>query len=224
MQPRSHGGKGRDGRAVRSLPFAGRMMRRLGWPRRQSPRWGSWKRGKRGGAIPTSTPWATDKRPGGAGIGRGPANDRPEVGPPSEELGSTLHWRDAGPRGAKLELCSPQFSWSFALANRRPAGRSLLIGRRREYIAPHMESPAPRHRTSNLLRKLARRRSSAEPAIARLQEDYPRSSLVLVVQTLLDERRAAARAGRALPVDVPLAPQPKSGSGCINGPTRTCGR
>ncbi|HPM24207.1 MAG TPA: L-seryl-tRNA(Sec) selenium transferase, partial [Phycisphaerae bacterium] len=67
-----------------------------------------------------------------------------------------------------------------------------------------MESPAPDTALQDLLRKLpAVDHLLNQPAIARLQEDYPRSELVLVVRTLLDERRAALKAGRALPVDVP---------------------
>lgn len=67
-----------------------------------------------------------------------------------------------------------------------------------------MEAPAPDTALQDLLRKLpAVDHLLNQPAIARLQEDYPRSELVLVVRTLLDERRAALKAGRALPVDVP---------------------
>ena len=63
--------------------------------------------------------------------------------------------------------------------------------------------PAVDSALQDLLRKLpAVDHLLNQPAIASLQDDYPRSELVYAVRTILDQRRAALRTGQSVAIDV----------------------
>lgn len=86
-----------------------------------------------------------------------------------------------------------------------PSGPDGLTGRAgREYHPRAMEPNSPEVAVQELLRKLpAVDHLLNQPAVANLLEDYPRNEVLLVLRAVLDERRAALRAGRAVEIDVP---------------------
>ncbi len=71
-------------------------------------------------------------------------------------------------------------------------------------IMPPMDTPQPDNVLQAALRELpAVDHLLKQPSVVKLADDYPRSEVVYVVRTVLDERRAALRAGQHLAVDGP---------------------